>query len=228
MNDTQTAGGIHDLLSALSAPTPPEEVKKRPVFNKNKEKAGELDYVDARFCMDRLDDVMGPANWQDKYREVKGGIVAAVGIRIGDEWVWKEDVGTESTIEAVKGNYSDAFKRACVKWGIARDLYDAREEQQARPERPAYSGGNGGAPAPRASGGSAKRLPVPIETAPWICPVHGRAEAVPAGISRNTGRAYDAFYACPEGRDCSERAPRGLRVRPEHLAPANDEDDIYG
>ena len=121
-----------EALSGLNVETPGEEVKKRPVFNKQKEKVGELDYVDARYVYDLLDEVVGAANWQVKHREVKGGVVAALGINVEGEWVWKEDVGTPSTIEEVKGTYSDATKRAAVLWGVARDLYDNRAGQGGR------------------------------------------------------------------------------------------------
>lgn len=40
------------------------------------------------------------------------------------EWVWKWDTGSESNVEKEKGQVSDAFKRAAVKWGIGRFLYD--------------------------------------------------------------------------------------------------------
>ena len=39
------------------------------------------------------------------------------------EWVWKSDTGSESNVEKDKGHVSDAFKRACVSWGIGRFLY---------------------------------------------------------------------------------------------------------
>ena len=38
-------------------------------------------------------------------------------------WVWKSDTGSESNVEKQKGHASDAFKRACVSWGIGRFLY---------------------------------------------------------------------------------------------------------
>lgn len=41
------------------------------------------------------------------------------------EWISKEDTGTESNNEAEKGLASDSFKRACVNWGIGRELYTA-------------------------------------------------------------------------------------------------------
>ena len=41
------------------------------------------------------------------------------------QWISKEDTGTESNTEAKKGLASDSFKRACVNWGIGRELYTA-------------------------------------------------------------------------------------------------------
>jgi hypothetical protein len=206
-------------LARLKASTPRAEVKKRPIFNKQKEKVGELDYVDARFVMDRLDDVVGPGRWQDEYVVLDDGVKGRIGILIeGIGWVWKEDVGTESTIEETKGSFSDAFKRAAVKWGIARDLYENREGQSGKPVQ---------APAghsttqTRARTGRATSYPVDNATAPWVCPVHEAVVAFPAGTSAQ-GRAYPAFYACPKGRDCDQRAPRDLAVLPEHLGGAND------
>jgi Rad52/22 family double-strand break repair protein len=81
-------------------------------------------YIDARDAMDLLDKVCGPENWQDKYMQVKNTMVCSVGIKLGEEWVWKTDGGSESDIEKEKGELSDSFKRACVKWGIGRFLYD--------------------------------------------------------------------------------------------------------
>jgi Rad52/22 family double-strand break repair protein len=189
-------------------------------------KVGELDYVDARYVMDRLDAEVGPANWQDGFRPAEGGgIVGRIGIYcdMGDgamgQWVWKEDVGTESTIEAEKGAHSDAFKRAAVKWGIARDLYDTRDGQTGRGPKPA-AGQSTAQTAART--GRPMNFPVPVEDAPWVCPEHGKVVAWPAGTSAS-GRKYDAFYACPVGRDCPHRAPAGLKVKPEHLSPKGDD-----
>jgi hypothetical protein len=43
---------------------------------------------------------------------------------VTEEWIWKQDVGTESNTEKEKGQASDAFKRACFNWGIGRELYE--------------------------------------------------------------------------------------------------------
>jgi hypothetical protein len=86
-----------------------------------------LAYFDARDGMDRLDEVAGHGNWQDEYRKVGDAVICRLGIKVGDAWVWKEDASDETDIEAVKGGMSGAFKRACVKWGIGRYLYDLKE-----------------------------------------------------------------------------------------------------
>jgi len=80
-------------------------------------------YVDARDVALQLDRVVGVANWCDKYEEVKGHLFCSIGIKIQGEWVFKSDVGTESKTEKEKGESSDAFKRAAVKWGINREAY---------------------------------------------------------------------------------------------------------
>ncbi len=83
-------------------------------------------YIDSRDVQDRLDSVVGAGNWQSDYKEVKGNIYGGIGIKVSDEWVWKWDCGTESNVEKEKGEASDSFKRAAVKWGIGRFLYDLK------------------------------------------------------------------------------------------------------
>lgn len=82
-------------------------------------------YKDARIDMALLDETYGADKWQRKHYELKGHIYCSVGVKIGDEWVWKDDVGTESVSEATKGESSDSFKRACFNWSIGRELYTA-------------------------------------------------------------------------------------------------------
>lgn len=82
-------------------------------------------YKDARCDMRMLDRAVGPERWQCRYEVLVGKLFCSVGIKFGDEWVWKSDVGKPSNMEAEKGEASDAFKRACFKWGIGRELYTA-------------------------------------------------------------------------------------------------------
>lgn len=82
-------------------------------------------YKDARCDMAILDETVGPEQWQRRHELINGNLFCSVGIwsDTRGEWVWKQDVGVESRTEAEKGQASDAFKRACVNWGIGRELY---------------------------------------------------------------------------------------------------------
>lgn len=93
-------------------------------FSKNKPACQCVAYIDARDVMNRLDEVCGADSWQDDYRVINNQLFAGIGILINSNWVWKWDVGTESQTEKEKGLVSDSFKRAAVKWGIGRFLYD--------------------------------------------------------------------------------------------------------
>ncbi len=112
-------------LSQLAAEFPRADIHWRAqTLTKNGDKALALAYLDARDVMDRLDDVCGPAGWQSRYTETaKGRVLCEIGIRIGDEWVWKSDGAGDTAVEGEKGGISDAFKRAAVHWGIGRYLY---------------------------------------------------------------------------------------------------------
>lgn len=99
---------------------------------KAKDKGIALAYLNARDVMERLDEVCGPENWQARYPFMG---CCDIGIRLfrhgmapldsgSNEWVWKSNGAGQSDIEAEKGQYSDAFKRAAVLWGIGRYLYD--------------------------------------------------------------------------------------------------------
>lgn len=90
---------------------------------KNGDKAMALAYIDARDVMDRLDSVIGAADWQDRYEFSGARTICYLSIKIGNEWVTKADGAGDTDVEAEKGAISDAFKRAAVKWGIGRYLY---------------------------------------------------------------------------------------------------------
>ena len=82
-------------------------------------------YKNARVDMNILDETVGCLNWQRAHEDIKGNLFCGVAIRQGGGWVWKWDCGTESNTEKQKGEASDSFKRACVCWGIGRELYTA-------------------------------------------------------------------------------------------------------
>lgn len=111
-------GNLQEILTKLSKPV--ESVKWK-VQSSNERYAICVPYIDSRDAQQRLDET---CIWQDRYTEHAGRIYCEIGIRVGDEWLWRSDVGTGGGIEKEKSEASDAFKRAAVKWGIGRFLYD--------------------------------------------------------------------------------------------------------
>ena len=86
-----------------------------------------LTYVQARAIQNRLDEVVGFENWKVSYKEIQGGFLCTLSIRINNEWIEKEDGASVTDFESVKGGISNAFKRvASSGFGIGRYLYNAR------------------------------------------------------------------------------------------------------
>ena len=82
-------------------------------------------YKDARCDMARLDRTVGPMNWQRHHTRDNANCIVEIWDPDKGCWVGKEDTGVASRTEAEKGLASDSFKRACVNWGIGRELYTA-------------------------------------------------------------------------------------------------------
>lgn len=112
------------LFQELSAEFPREAISWRAQsITQDGTKAMALAYIDARDVMDRLDEVVGFENWQDRYEFHGSRTVCYLSIRVEGEWITKADGAGDSDVEAEKGAISDALKRAAVKWGIGRYLY---------------------------------------------------------------------------------------------------------
>lgn len=119
-----------DIYEKLAAPFAPEHVDWRiqsSGFKNDKVWAIAIAYIDNRAIQQRLDEAVGVGNWQDRYEQIEGGFLCGIGIKFDGEWVWKWDGADRSDIEAIKGGLSGAEKRAAVKWGIGRYLYDLKE-----------------------------------------------------------------------------------------------------
>lgn len=130
-----------DIFDALAKPFPESSIHWRVgSTTKDKDKGIGLAYINARDVMQRLDDVVGPENWQAEYPFAG---CCRIGIRVSgrkaamltdgsysdlSDWVWKANGAGESDFEGEKGQYSDSFKRAAVLWGIGRYLYDLPNE----------------------------------------------------------------------------------------------------
>lgn len=82
-------------------------------------------YKDARCDMSILDEAVGPMNWQRHHARDNANCIVSIWDSEKQQWIEKEDTGSPSNTEAQKGLASDSFKRACVNWGIGRELYTA-------------------------------------------------------------------------------------------------------
>lgn len=80
-------------------------------------------YKDARCDMNILDETVGSMNWQRTHTRENANCIVSIWDKEKNQWISKEDTGTESNTEKEKGLASDSFKRACFNWGIGRELY---------------------------------------------------------------------------------------------------------
>jgi hypothetical protein len=113
--------------AALTAPFQLTEVKFKPQSVKGN-RALALAYIDCRVIQDRLDEVLGVENWMDEYEILTdGSVMCRLKLRMNGDWVTKTDVGSPSeqpdSGDRLKAAFSDALKRAAVKFGIGRYLY---------------------------------------------------------------------------------------------------------
>lgn len=134
-----------DIGKLLREPFHPDDIEWR-IGQAGKNQKGEiwakvLAYVTNRAIMYRLDDVLGVDGWKVRYRpwHVIGSShsqICELSLRIGGEWITKEDGADCTDIESVKGGLSDAMKRAAVQFGIGRYLYSLEEGwAEISPER---------------------------------------------------------------------------------------------
>jgi hypothetical protein len=125
-----------NLFAALAAPFAPDEVKVRTGHN-----GRQLHYITARTAMNRLDSVLGPENWWDEYLPLEKSVLCKLSIRLRDgQIITKCDTGGYAGMadqgDDDKSGFSDAFKRAAAKFGVARYLYRDGVPSFARDREP--------------------------------------------------------------------------------------------
>jgi hypothetical protein len=223
------------IAAALAAPFDAKDLKQRPG------RAGLVfTYADARAVAQRLDDVLGLAGWQfevkvaDPARSVVHGSLAIV---VDGKTSIRQDFGYPNSAqddEPLKSAASDALRRCAAQIGVGRSLYS--------PEK-----GQGGIPAP-------ERAATPLRS-PQIAPVgasgvptdderlaraamafaqelgegtcsHGEAWSLkPGGVSKATGKPYQAFWAAShkiggaQGAWCKEKPAQGWLAAQQAPAP---------
>lgn len=122
---------LSEIMDALKKPFSEKDLQwriQRSGITNGSPWAVAIAYIDSRAVQNRLDDVMTPAYWSDSYETIPNGFICTLSLKMEDGWVSKSDGGEMTDIEGLKGGLSDAFKRAAVKWGIGRYLYDIPEE----------------------------------------------------------------------------------------------------
>jgi hypothetical protein len=124
LNNNQNNANIMKNLELLRTPLKINEIDFRVQSINNGKYATILAYKDARVDMNRLDDVVGAAYWKREHFDGNTRCRVSIWNENINEWVGKEDVGTQSITEKEKGLASDSFKRACFNLGIGRELYD--------------------------------------------------------------------------------------------------------
>ena len=117
-----------DLLK-LRTPIPIESVEFRIQSINKGGYATILAYKDARIDMNILDNVVGCLNWKREHTKNNANCIVSIYDKEKKEWISKEDTGSEISSNYIskgvkdKSLASDSFKRACVNWGIGRELY---------------------------------------------------------------------------------------------------------
>lgn len=127
MTENESPSDVRTIRKRLAGYFPAKSVEWKPQ-SVSGNRALAIAYIDARAVMKRLDDVLGVDGWEDHYDVLPDGcVVCTLRCRIAGAWVTKEDVGGESDqkdeSDRRKASFSDALKRAAVKFGIGRYLY---------------------------------------------------------------------------------------------------------
>lgn len=126
--ETLTAEATRQLRRPFGA----NAIEYRPLGRAGKDsKVAVAFYIDARLVVSRLNQVVGAAGWTDDYepllRVEAPGHYFPVQCALTVLGVTKRDVGQWRVAEvgenAWKGAYSDALKRAAVKFGVGAFLY---------------------------------------------------------------------------------------------------------
>ncbi len=113
---------LEDLLDELAEPFDVERISWKPQVVSGG-RALAIAYADARTYQDRLNEV-ARAEWSDDYEVLDDG--AVVLCRLSVCGVTRSDIGetAKSDQNTATSSLVQAFKRACVKFGVGRYLYD--------------------------------------------------------------------------------------------------------
>lgn len=111
----------------LLDPFSENEIEFKDVWSKGQKTGKKIAYISSRALMNRLDMIAGPERWWETEPVVTASgicvglyITTPSGIVVGPRWGCSE--WTE--IAPMRGGETTAFRRACVKFGMGRYLYE--------------------------------------------------------------------------------------------------------
>lgn len=229
---------VTELMTSLSASFPESDISWRAgAPSADKSSAVVLPHIDPRLVQARLDETVGPEGWKVEFREVVAGaklvsVVCSLALRCDGEWVAKEDAAHVSEAVnvlnefAIKGAYTEAFKRAAVMWGVGRYLYRmprvrAALDSNMQPVMTAAVWEQLGLSAPQAS---AAQAPAPVATSTVREEAAASAPAAPSKpaavetVSKATAAPVAAPAPQPEPEPVAAAEVAAPAPSPEELA----------
>jgi hypothetical protein len=206
-----------DIAAALLAPFEEKDLKHRPG------RAGmTFTYADARAVAQRLDDVLGIEGWQFEVKvadPIRGVVHGSLALVVEGKTTIRQDFGYPNSAqddEPLKSAASDALRRCAAQVGVGRSLYSPEKGVQVPPRgvAPRSVAPTGvSVDSTRVSDDDIIAAKAAILFAAGVdddrCS-HGESWTLkPAGISKVSGKAYEAFWAAshkaPDGSYCREK-----------------------
>ncbi len=205
------------IAAALAAPFEEKDLKHRPG------RAGmTFTYADARAVAQRLDDVLGIEGWQFEVKvadPIRGVVHGSLALVVEGKTTIRQDFGYPNSAqddEPLKSAASDALRRCAAQVGVGRSLYSPDKGVQVPPRgvAPRSVAPTGvSVDSTRASDDDIIAAKAAILFAASVdddrCS-HGESWTLkPAGISKVSGKPYEAFWAAshkaPDGSYCREK-----------------------
>jgi hypothetical protein len=208
---------VSKIAAALAAPFEEKDLKHRPG------RAGmTFTYADARAVAQRLDDVLGIEGWQFEVKvadPIRGVVHGSLALVVEGKTTIRQDFGYPNSAqddEPLKSAASDALRRCAAQVGVGRSLYSPEKGIQVPPRgvAPRSVAPTGvSVDSTRASDDDIIAAKAAILFAAGVdddrCS-HGESWTLkPAGISKVSGKPYEAFWAAshkaPDGSYCREK-----------------------
>ncbi len=205
------------IAAALAAPFEEKDLKHRPG------RAGmTFTYADARAVAQRLDDVLGIEGWQFEVKvadPIRGVVHGSLALVVEGKTTIRQDFGYPNSAqddEPLKSAASDALRRCAAQVGVGRSLYSPDKGVQVPPRgvAPRSVAPTGvSVDSTRASDDdilAAKAAMIFAASVDDDRCSHGESWTLkPAGISKVSGKPYEAFWAAshkaPDGSYCREK-----------------------